>query len=105
MTAAHLECCISFPFIYAIMGSCDLHQVLQGSTTSESTGSWSVSLYSALTAMRDPASSKWYMNHTLQGLQPATDYEVTVAVENKFGWSARSELFRFYTIKGKSDCY
>ncbi|XP_050726810.1 protein amalgam-like, partial [Eriocheir sinensis] len=73
-----------------------------GSTKSESTDSWSVSLYSALTAIRDPTSSKWYTNHTLQDLQPATDYEVTVAVENKFGWSARSEVFRFYTSKGNT---
>lgn len=89
------------PLRFAILGGCDLYPVLQASTKSESTDSWSVSLYSALTAIRDPTSSRWYMNHTLQDLQPATDYEVTVAVENKFGWSARSEVFRFYTSKGK----
>ncbi|XP_045131407.1 roundabout homolog 1-like [Portunus trituberculatus] len=60
---------------------------------------WSVSLHSAQAAGRESAGPEQYMSHTLQGLQPSTDYELTVAVENKFGWSARSEVFRFYTRK------
>lgn len=82
-----------------------LYSESQGPTESEFTDNWSVSLYSALAAIKDPTGSRWYMNHTFHHLQPATDYEATVAVENKFGWSARSEVFRFYTSKGKRVCH
>lgn len=42
------------------------------------------------------------MSHPIASLEPATDYEAKVAVENKFGWSEESELFGFYTRKGEA---
>ncbi|XP_050739322.1 roundabout homolog 2-like [Eriocheir sinensis] len=40
-----------------------------------------------------------HMSHPIVDLQPATDYEAVVSVENKFGWSGDSEVFHFYTRK------
>ena len=40
------------------------------------------------------------MRHPISNLQPATDYEAVVLVENKFGWSEESDAFRFNTRKG-----
>ncbi|CAL4060410.1 unnamed protein product [Meganyctiphanes norvegica] len=41
-----------------------------------------------------------HMSHTLKHLQPVTDYEASISVENKFGWSPESEqLFQFHTRK------
>ncbi|XP_064105256.1 protein amalgam-like isoform X2 [Macrobrachium nipponense] len=40
-----------------------------------------------------------HMSHPLNELEPATDYEAIVSVENKFGWSNGSEIFHFYTRK------
>lgn len=41
------------------------------------------------------------MSHPISDLQPATDYEAMVSVENKFGWSGDSKIFHFYTRKGE----
>ncbi|XP_047737946.1 uncharacterized protein LOC108674136 [Hyalella azteca] len=38
------------------------------------------------------------LQHTLYGLAMATHYQVTVSVENKYGWSELSDIFTFYTL-------
>ncbi|CAL4159892.1 unnamed protein product, partial [Meganyctiphanes norvegica] len=38
-----------------------------------------------------------YMRHNITNLEPATDYEVIVLVENEFGWSSNSDKFQFHT--------
>ncbi|XP_050696843.1 protein amalgam-like [Eriocheir sinensis] len=43
------------------------------------------------------SSTLYHMSHALKDLWPATDYEATVAVENKYGWSAKSGVFHFNT--------
>jgi len=40
-----------------------------------------------------------YMRHDLTNLEPATDYEANVLVENEFGWSSVSDNFHFHTRK------
>ncbi|CAL4067055.1 unnamed protein product, partial [Meganyctiphanes norvegica] len=40
-----------------------------------------------------------YMRHDLTNLEPATDYEAVVLVENEFGWSSESDNFNFHTRK------
>ncbi|XP_066943985.1 lachesin-like [Macrobrachium rosenbergii] len=39
------------------------------------------------------------MSHTLRDLEPATDYEIFISTENKFGWSENSLIFHFHTRK------
>ena len=41
------------------------------------------------------------INHVITELEPSEDYEVTVRVENRFGWSNWSDVFHFYTRKSK----
>lgn len=38
--------------------------------------------------------------YTLENLEVATDYMAVVRVRNKYGWSAESERFSFFTKKG-----
>ncbi|KAF2366044.1 Immunoglobulin I-set [Trinorchestia longiramus] len=38
------------------------------------------------------------LRHTLYGLEMDTTYQVTVSVENKYGWSELSDIFTFYTL-------
>lgn len=40
-----------------------------------------------------------YMRHDIINLEPATDYEAIVLVENEFGWSSPSDAFKFHTRK------
>ena len=40
------------------------------------------------------------MMHTIEDLDPASDYEAIVVVENSFGWSEPPEVFHFNTKKG-----
>ena len=40
------------------------------------------------------------MAHPLEHLESATEYQATVQVENKFGWSQPSEVFDFHTKRG-----
>ncbi|KAK8385320.1 hypothetical protein O3P69_012266 [Scylla paramamosain] len=71
------------------------------------TGQWKIQLYStsASTNPSGPAVAPLssgplkYMSHAISDLEPATDYEATVAVENKFGWSGDSKIFHFNTRK------
>ena len=35
--------------------------------------------------------------HTLKNLDSDSTYDVTVAVQNKYGWSENSKIFSFYT--------
>ena len=44
------------------------------------------------------------MKHVLADLEPASDYEAIITVQNKFGKSANSEPFIFHTIKGNFTC-
>ncbi|XP_063848053.1 protein amalgam-like isoform X2 [Scylla paramamosain] len=69
-------------------------------------GEWKVRLQStqAMTAHPGPSTSTpappgpiYHLSHALRDLQPARDYEAVVAVENKYGWSSRSDVFNFYT--------
>lgn len=46
-----------------------------------------------------------HMSHAIEMLEPATDYEATVAVENKFGWSGTSDVFQFCTRKGNNSSH
>ena len=48
-----------------------------------------------------PSNGLLEMRHPITSLHPATDYEAIVMVENKFGWSEESEIFRFNTRKGE----
>lgn len=41
------------------------------------------------------------MKHILYHLETDTTYQVTVSVENKYGWSDLSDIFTFYTKPGK----
>lgn len=41
------------------------------------------------------------LSHTLTHLETDTTYQVTVSIENKFGWSDESKVFTFYTEPGK----
>ncbi|KAL7630466.1 UNVERIFIED_CONTAM: hypothetical protein RMT77_019367 [Armadillidium vulgare] len=45
------------------------------------------------------------MIHPISELEPAEDYEAVVSVENKFGWSPDSEVFKFFTRKGNTSCF
>ncbi|KAG0724940.1 hypothetical protein GWK47_039551 [Chionoecetes opilio] len=72
---------------------------------SQATGPWDIKLHSTGSTTGPavaPLSSGpvQYMSHAITHLEPATDYEATVAVENKFGWSSDSQIFHFYTRKG-----
>ncbi|XP_064094280.1 neural cell adhesion molecule 2-like isoform X2 [Macrobrachium nipponense] len=62
-------------------------------------GGWDDHLYTP-GPTEDIASGRLHhMSHAIEDLEPATDYEAEVAVENKFGWSDSSEIFQFYTRK------
>ena len=69
-------------------------------------GQWNIRLYSPNGPAGGPALAPLssgpvqHMTHAITDLEPATDYEATVAVENKFGWSGDSEIFHFNTKKG-----
>ncbi|XP_045133288.1 limbic system-associated membrane protein-like isoform X2 [Portunus trituberculatus] len=77
------------------------------SQESHSTGQWKIQLYSTSPSSNPngpavaplSAGPLKYMTHAITDLDPATDYEATVAVENKFGWSRDSEIFLFNTRK------
>ncbi|XP_050739679.1 protein amalgam-like isoform X2 [Eriocheir sinensis] len=72
---------------------------------SQSTGQWIIRLLSPNGPSGGPAVAPLssgpvqYMSHAITDLEPATDYEARVAVENEFGWSGDSEIFHFYTRK------
>ncbi|XP_068205802.1 protein amalgam-like isoform X2 [Palaemon carinicauda] len=67
--------------------------------TSQDPGGWDDHLYTP-EPTEDIASGRLHhMSHAVENLEPATDYEAEVAVENKFGWSDSSEVFQFYTRK------
>ncbi|KAK8385393.1 hypothetical protein O3P69_012319 [Scylla paramamosain] len=72
-----------------------------------SAGQWNIRLYSPNGPAGGPALAPLssgpvqQMTHAITDLEPATDYEATVAVENKFGWSGDSEIFHFYTKKAE----
>ncbi|KAK7079666.1 hypothetical protein SK128_026772, partial [Halocaridina rubra] len=67
--------------------------------TSQDPGGWDDRLYYPQ-PMEDIAQGRLHhMSHAIERLEPATDYEASVAVENKFGWSDSSEIFHFYTRK------
>ncbi|KAG0730598.1 Protein amalgam [Chionoecetes opilio] len=77
----------------------------QDNRVSQTTGPWNIKLHSTGSTTGPavaPLSSGpvQYMSHAITHLEPATDYEATVAVENKFGWSSDSQIFHFYTRKG-----
>lgn len=42
------------------------------------------------------------IEHVIRDLEPSDDYEMMVRVENTYGWSLFSDIFRFYTKKSKS---
>ncbi|XP_050739672.1 protein amalgam-like isoform X2 [Eriocheir sinensis] len=77
----------------------------EGPVNNPSAGQWNIRLYSPNGPSGGPALAPLssgpvqYMSHAITDLEPATDYEATVAVENKFGWSGDSEIFHFYTRK------
>lgn len=104
-------------FIYFLMLQCKIWNkteswspvVLQAGGTGPFPGQWKVRLHSALPLTQPTASASpsppgpiYHMSHPLQDLQPATDYEAKVAVENKYGWSSKSEVFHFYTRRGET---
>ncbi|XP_045131056.1 protein amalgam-like [Portunus trituberculatus] len=70
-------------------------------------GEWKVRLQStqALTVSSTSSSSStpasfgplYHLSYALRDLQPARDYEAMVSVENKYGWSSKSDVFNFYT--------
>ncbi|KAG7173917.1 amalgam-like 2 [Homarus americanus] len=68
--------------------------------TTQAPGQWIDRLYSPKTSENNFTGPIHHMTHPIEMLEPATDYEATVAVENKFGWSGTSEVFQFYTRKG-----
>ncbi|KAG0724048.1 Hemicentin-2 [Chionoecetes opilio] len=77
---------------------------LNDNRVSQATGPWDIKLHSTGSTPGPavaPLSSGpvQYMSHAITHLEPATDYEATVAVENKFGWSSDSQIFHFYTRK------
>ncbi|XP_071513518.1 protein amalgam-like isoform X3 [Panulirus ornatus] len=67
--------------------------------TAHAPGQWDDRLYSPQSSQENFTGPIHHMSHALEMLEPATDYEVTVSVENKFGWSATSKVFQFYTRK------
>ncbi|KAG0714565.1 Protein amalgam [Chionoecetes opilio] len=80
------------------------YRKLNDNRVSQATGPWNIKLLSTGSTTGPavaPLSSgpAQYMSHAITHLEPATDYEATVAVENKFGWSSESQIFHFYTRK------
>ncbi|KAF2365127.1 Immunoglobulin I-set [Trinorchestia longiramus] len=69
--------------------------------------SWNDSLFSVPHRPRhnQPRSSDRIkvMAHAIRNLEPATDYQASVSVENEFGWSIASETFQFHTRKEVAD--
>lgn len=70
--------------------------------TSKDPSGWDVQNYTPEIAQDIITGPLHRMSHPIASLEPATDYEAKVAVENKFGWSEESELFGFYTRKGEA---
>lgn len=71
----------------------------QANVTSKDPSGWDVQNYTPEIAQDIITGPLHRMSHPIASLEPATDYEAKVAVENKFGWSEESELFGFYTRK------
>ncbi|XP_018021341.2 neural cell adhesion molecule 1-like isoform X2 [Hyalella azteca] len=79
-----------------------------GRGESRNKSAWKDSLYTAKPQRprhNQPRSSNrvQVMGHAIPNLDPATDYQATVAVENKFGWSPPSPVFQFHTRKEVAD--
>lgn len=87
-------------------GSIPLHwpqaALPQANVTSKDPSGWDVQNYTPEIAQDIITGPLHRMSHPIASLEPATDYEAKVAVENKFGWSEESELFGFYTRKGEA---
>lgn len=75
--------------------------LLQANVTSQDPSGWDVQNYTPEISQDIITGPNHRMSHPIASLEPATDYEAKVAVENKFGWSEESELFHFYTRKGE----
>lgn len=71
----------------------------KANVTSKDPSGWDVQNYTPEIAQDIITGPLHRMSHPIASLEPATDYEAKVAVENKFGWSEESELFGFYTRK------
>lgn len=67
--------------------------------TSQDPGGWDDRLYYPQPTEDIAMGRLHHMSHAIERLEPATDYEASVAVENKFGWSDSSEIFQFFTRK------
>ncbi|XP_069186645.1 protein amalgam isoform X7 [Procambarus clarkii] len=67
--------------------------------TKQAPGMWIDRLHSPKPSEGNLTGPIHHMSHAIEMLEPATDYEATVAVENKFGWSGTSDVFQFCTRK------
>lgn len=67
--------------------------------TSQAPGQWIDRLHSPKLSKENFTGPIHHMSHAIEDLEPATDYEASVSVENKFGWSETSKPFQFYTRK------
>ncbi|XP_071513616.1 protein amalgam-like isoform X4 [Panulirus ornatus] len=76
------------------------YRKLQHSVASQAPGLWVDGLHDPKPSEGNLTGPIHHMSHALEMLEPATDYEATVDVENKFGWSNTSDIFQFYTRKG-----
>lgn len=74
----------------------------RANVTTQDPGSWHDQLYDPEPTADVVTGNVHHMSHAIRMLEPATDYEASVAVENKFGWSDPSEIFKFYTRKEKA---
>uniref|UniRef100_A0A6A7FXY1 Neural cell adhesion molecule 1-like n=2 Tax=Hirondellea gigas TaxID=1518452 RepID=A0A6A7FXY1_9CRUS len=73
-------------------------------TNQQMFGTWQDSLYSPHVQPRKhnrlrSSDRLKVMAHAIRNLEPASDYQAIVAVENKFGWSKGSDVFTFNTRK------